>query len=132
MRLTSRALTGASRPDICIYGLLTARKRAARIWGRELLSHFILFQLVLYVFLYPARVFPYRINVIPSASKLSVTVFELQIAKLLIKHQAALSLQVPHKSRYIHLGRDFQKHMDVIHTAFRFQNIHVIPFAQLS
>ncbi|KNX89819.1 putative transposase [Yersinia pestis] len=90
-----------------------------------MLTHFILFQLVLYVFLYPGRVFPYRINVIPSTPKLPVTVFELQIAKLLIKHQTALSLQVPHKSRDTHLGRDLQKHMDVIHTAFCFQDIHV-------
>ncbi|KGA54633.1 hypothetical protein DJ56_2694 [Yersinia pestis] len=95
-----------------------------------MLTHFILFQLVLYVFLYPGRVFPYRINVIPSTPKLPVTVFELQIAKLLIKHQTALSLQVPHKSRDTHLGRDLQKHMDVIHTAFCFQDIHVFPFAQ--
>ncbi|KNX90104.1 hypothetical protein ACX52_2548 [Yersinia pestis] len=76
--------------------------------------------------------FPYRINVIPSTPKLPVTVFELQIAKLLIKHQTALSLQVPHKSRDTHLGRDLQKHMDVIHTAFCFQDIHVFPFAQFS
>ncbi|AJJ85521.1 putative transposase [Yersinia pestis Angola] len=76
--------------------------------------------------------FPYRINVIPSTPKLPVTVFELQIAKLLIKHQTALSLQVPHKSRDTHLGRDLQKHMDVIHTVFCFQDIHVFPFAQFS
>lgn len=91
-----------------------------------------LLKLVLYVFLYLRRVLSYRVYVVTTAPELPVSVLEFQIAKLLIKHQAALSLQVPHKPRYTHVRRDFQKHMDVIHTAFRFQNIHVFPFSQLS
>lgn len=91
-----------------------------------------LLKLVLYVFLYLRRVLSYRVYVVTTAPELPVSVLEFQIAKLLIKHQTTFAFQIPHEARNTHLRRNFQKHMDVIHTAFRFQNIHVFPFAQLS
>jgi predicted DNA-binding transcriptional regulator len=62
---TSRALPGKSQSDICIYGLLPARKRATRIKERQLLAHIILFKRVLYVFLYLRRVLLLYLRSIP-------------------------------------------------------------------
>ena len=50
---------------------------------------------------------------------------------LLEYHQAALSFQIPHKSRNAHFGRDTHKQMNMIRTYFSLYNLYSFPFAQL-
>ena len=81
---------------------------------------------------YLRRVLIYHVGVVTSAPELPVPVFKLHITKLLIQHQTAFTFQIPHKAGYAHFGQDFHKHMDMICTAFRFQDPHVFPLTQLS
>ena len=84
--------------------LLAARKRALRLHC-QLLSHFIFFQLILYVLLYPARVFACCVYIVSPAPKLSAPVFVLQLPELFIQHRTALPFQVSHETRHCLLCR---------------------------
>lgn len=110
--------------------LLAARKRATRVGKAKLRTQFILFQLFLYVIPNLLFVLAYRIHVVAPAPEFTIAVFELQIAKSFIQHQAAFTLQIPHKSRHTHLGWYLQQHMYIIRAAFRFENCHSFPFTK--
>lgn len=110
--------------------LLAARKRATRVGKAKLRTQFILFQLFLYVIPNLLFVLAYRIHVVAPAPEFTIAVFELQIAKSFIQHQAAFTLQIPHKSRHTHLGWYLQQHMYMIRAAFRFENCHSFPFTK--
>lgn len=110
--------------------LLAARKRATRAGKAKLCTQFILFQLFLYVIPNLLFVLAYRIHVVAPAPEFTIAAFELQIAKSFIQHQAAFTLQIPHKSRHAHLGRYLQQHMYMIRAAFRFENCHTFPFTK--
>lgn len=110
--------------------LLAARKRATRAGKAKLRTQFILFQLFLYVIPNLLFVLAYRIHVVAPAPEFTIAVFELQIAKSFMQHQAAFTLQIPHKSRHAHLGRYLQQHMYMIRAAFRFENCHTFPFTK--
>ena len=73
-------------------------------WKKINETHFILFQLVLYVVLYLRSALPHRIDVVPPASELPVPVFKFQIAKLLNGKAVTLAL----KGRYV-LVRNFNR-----------------------
>ncbi len=77
-------------------------------------------------------VIPFGISLILSFKTVAVPVFEFQITKLLVKHQTAFPFQISHKAGYAHFGRDLHKHMDMICTAFSFQNPYTFPLTQLS
>ena len=87
---------------------------------------------MLYVILYLRRVLTHCIDLVPTAPELPVPVFEFQITKLLVKHQTAFPFQISHKAGYAHFGRNLHKHMDMICTAFSFQNPYAFPLTQLS
>ena len=110
--------------------LLAARKRATRVGKAKLRTQFILFQLFLYVIPNLLFVLAYRIHVVAPAPEFTIAVFELQISKSFIQHQAAFTLQIPHKSRHTHLGWYLQQHMYMIRAAFRFENCHSFPFTK--
>lgn len=74
--------------------LLAARKRATRVGKAKLRTQFILFQLFLYVIPNLLFVLAYRIHVVAPAPEFTIAVFELQIAKSFIQHQAAFTLQI--------------------------------------
>ena len=74
--------------------LLAARKRATRVGKAKLRTQFILFQLFLYVIPNLLFVLAYRIHVVTPAPEFTIAVFELQIAKSFIQHQAAFTLQI--------------------------------------
>lgn len=74
--------------------LLAARKRATRVGKAKLRTQFILFQLFLYVTPNLLFVLAYRIHVVAPAPEFTIAVFELQIAKSFIQHQAAFTLQI--------------------------------------
>ncbi|GCR47868.1 hypothetical protein BvCmsHHNP033_01701 [Escherichia coli] len=93
---------------------------------------FYLLQAGLYIFLYLCSILIHRIDVVPSAPKIPVPVFEFQIPKLLVKHQTTFPFQISHKAGYVHFGRDLYKHMDIICAAFSFQNQYAFPLILLS
>lgn len=72
------------------------------------------------------------IDVIPTAPKLSIAVFELQIPKLFIVHEATLTLQIAHKTRHTHLGGNLKQHVDVVWATFCLHYFYILPFAQLA
>ena len=74
----------------------------------------------------------YCINIVASAPKLTVTVLELQIAKLVINHQTALTFQVSDEARHAHLKGYLDQHMDMVETTLGFEYLHSFPFAELS
>lgn len=82
--------------------------------------------------LYLCSILIHRIDVVPSAPKLPVPVFEFQIPKLLVKHQTTFPFQISHKAGYAHFGRDLHKHMDMICAAFSLQNQYAFPLTLLS
>ena len=77
------------------FPLLAARKRATRVGKAKLRTQFILFQLFLYVIPNLLFVLAYRIHVVAPAPEFTIAVFELQIAKSFIQHQAAFTLRYP-------------------------------------
>ena len=78
--------------------LLAARKRAFLIRETQLLSHFILIQLVPDIFRYTSFIFTCAINIIPSAPKLTIAIFKLQIAKLFMYHQTTFAFYIANHS----------------------------------
>ena len=74
----------------------------------------------------------YCIDVIPTASKFSIAVFELQIPKLFIDHETTLTLQLAHKTRHTHFGGNPKQHVDVVWATFCLHYFHILPFAQLA
>lgn len=76
-------------------------------------------------------VLPNRIHVVSTAPELPIPIPESQVSKLLVDHQTALPFQIPHKSRYAHLRRDLNQHMDMIRTALCLNNLDTFPLAQL-
>ena len=78
--------------------LLAACKRASRTYC-QLFAHFVFLQLVPHnIFRNSALVFSYSIYIIPLTPKLSVAVFVLQFAELLIQHRAAFFFSIAHKT----------------------------------
>ncbi len=99
------------RPGRRMYGLTSAfllpaaRKRASGVWDAQMISVFILGQLMPDVLSYLCLILTYRVDIVTTAPELPITIFELQLTELLIYHQAALSFQISDKRRYTHLGR---------------------------
>ena len=99
------------RPSRRMYGLTSAfllpaaRKRASGVWDAQLFAEFILGQLMPDVLSYLCLILTHRVDIVTTAPELPITIFELQLTKLLIYHQAALSFQISDKRRYTHLGR---------------------------
>ena len=99
------------RPGRRMYALTSAfllpaaRKRASGVWDAQLISEFILGQLMPDVLSYLCLILTYRVDIVTTAPELPIPIFELQLTELLIYHQAALSFQISDKRRYTHLGR---------------------------
>ncbi len=69
----------------------------------------------------------HRVDRVTTASELPITIFELQLAELLIYHQAALSFQISDKRRYLILGGISSNIMDMVGTTFHFYYAHALP-----
>ena len=99
------------RPSRRMYGLTSAfllpaaRKRASGVWDAQLFAEFILGQLMPDVLCYLCLILAHCVDIVTTAPELPITIFELQLTKLLIYHQAALSFQISDKRRYTHFGR---------------------------
>ena len=72
------------------------------------------------------------IDVIPTAPKFSIAVFEFQIPKLFIDHEATLTFKVAHKTRHTHLGGNLKQYVDVVRTALCLHYFYIFPFTQFS
>ena len=98
------------RPSRRMYGLTSAfllpaaRKRASGVWDAQLFAEFILGQLMPDVLSYLCLILTHRVDIVTTAPELPITIFELQLTKLLIYHQAALSFHLSHKRRYTYLS----------------------------
>ena len=126
-------LKGAQKAVRHLHGLLLAtRKRAAGAGKGKLGFQLVCFELVGNVFLYFRSSPAHRIHVVAAASELAVTVLEPAFTKLLVQHQAALALEIPHERRYTHFRGNFEKHVNVVRATRRFQNVHTLPLAQLA
>ena len=115
---------------LCL-GILTTRKRVYKFLYANLVRHFVLLQLVLYVRLYRFLVSAYRIHKIPSCPKVPVPVLILQVGMSVKYHQAALSFQVSHNLGYAVLRRDAYQHVDVVWACLCFYDFYALLLAQL-
>ena len=115
---------------LCL-GILTTRKRVYKFLYADLVRHFVLLQLVLYVCLYCLLVSAYRIHKIPSCPKVPVPVLILQVGVSVKYHQAALSFQVSHNLGYAVLRWDAYQHVDVVWACLCFYDFYALLLAQL-
>ena len=90
----------------------------------------VLLQLIANILCNLRRILPRRIDIIASAPEFAIAVLKFQFGELFVKHQTTLSLQEAHEARNTHLGKNLQKHVDMIRADFRLQNIEVLPFAK--
>ncbi len=91
--------------------LPAARKRAPRVWQAQLFAKFIRLRLMPDVILNPGLILACCIDVILTAPKFPIAVFELQIPKLFTDHETALTLQIAHKTRHTHFGGNLKQHV---------------------
>jgi len=97
----------------------------------QLVSQFVFVKLMFDILRNSAGVLPCRIYIISFAPKLSVAVFILELTELLIDHCCAFPLQIPHETRYRHLGWYLHQHMHMIRAYFCFDYIDPFPLAKL-
>ncbi len=122
----------ARKSATCGSPYLVARKRALPAEHRYLFAQLILFQLLSNIRLYPFGVFSCRVNIVASAPKLPIPEPVFQFLDRIVQFQAALSLQVPHKTRYRKFRRYGDKHVNMVGANFRFQNFYTLPLTKLS
>ena len=68
---------------------------------------------MLYVFLDFCLVLAYRIHVVASTPKLTISVFEFHIGELLIQHQTAFAFQIPYEAwNLLKIGTVFRNEWD--------------------
>ena len=92
--------------------LPAARKRAPPVWEAQLFANVIRLRLMPDVILNPGLILACCIDVILTAPKFPIAVFELQIPKLFTDHETALTLQIAHKTRHTHFGGESQTACD--------------------
>ena len=82
------------------------------------------------VFLDCLFVGPYRTHKVSPTPEVPVSIFVFQVRVTVEYHQRTFSLQIPHELRHAQVRRDAHQHVDVIRTCVRFQNLHLLLFAQ--
>ena len=96
----------------------------------QLVAELVLVQLMLDVVRYLNRIFACRVNIVATTPKLPIPVFELKRRIPFVDHQATLPLQESHESRNRIFRRYLEKHVYMIWTNFRLDDIHLFPVAK--
>ena len=110
--------------------LLTTHKWVPWVKHCYLITFFVLFQLVGYIFFYCFCVFSHGIHLISLTPKLAVSVGKLHITPLLKNQKFAFSFEIPHKSRNAHFRRDTYQHMYMVWAYLTLYYFYAFPLAE--
>ena len=59
---------------------------------------------------------------------MTISIFIFQICMSIENHQCTFSFQESYELRYTQTGRNFNKHMNMIRTRLRFNNLYTLLF----
>ena len=107
--------------------LLATHKWVFRIIQTQLITLFISFQLICYIFLYLCSILTYCIHVISLTPKFAISVGKLHISPFLEYEQTTFPFQISHKSRNAHFGRYPNQYMYMVRTYLSLYYLNTFP-----
>ena len=114
--------------DLLVMQLLFAtHKLVFRIIQTQLITLFISFQLICYIFLYLCSILTYCIHIISLTPKFAIPVGKLHISPFLEYKQTTFPFQISHKSRNAHFGRYANQHMYMVWAYLSLYYLNTFP-----